>query len=112
MTKYLFLYRTESSNQTRNPSPDEMQAMMAQWAEWKTKFKDSIVDVGDGLKPGGRVYTAGEVTDGAFAEAKEVLGGYSMVQAVSYDAAVEVARTCPVTQMPGYSIEIRELAGY
>jgi hypothetical protein len=35
------------------------------------------------------------VTDGPFAESKEVLGGYFTINAASYDEAVTIARTCP-----------------
>ena len=52
------------------------------------------------------------VTDGPHIESKEVVGGFSVVQAESYDEAVEVARGCPITFVPGAEIEIREMAGF
>lgn len=94
------------------PSPEEMQAMFAQWDVWKNKFKNNVMDVGDGLKPGGRVWKAGKVSDGPFVETKEIMGGYSIIQASGYDEAAKVAAECPITLMPDYSIEIREMAGY
>lgn len=112
MTKYLFLYRTPEDQSDYQPSPDEIQAMFAQWNAWKAKFRTNVVDVGDGLKPGGRVWKNGAVSDGPFVEAKEVMGGYSIVQAATYDEAAMVARECPFTFTPGASIEIREMAGY
>lgn len=51
------------------------------------------------------------MSDGPFLEAKEILGGYSIIQAASYDRAVQIAKECPVV-LHGGSIEIRELAGY
>ncbi len=86
--------------------------MLAQWTAWKAQFKDEIVDVGDGLQPGGKVVRAKGMSDGPFVEAKELLGGYSLVQAASLDRAVEISKACPMMFMPGASIEIRELAGY
>lgn len=86
--------------------------MFAQWRAWKEKFKNQVVDVGDGLKHTGRVLKAGQVTDGPFPEAKEIVGGYSIVAAESYDHALEVAKECPITLMPGGSIEIREMMGF
>lgn len=110
--KFLFLYRTPTSDgPSTPPSPEEMQAMMSTWAAWKAQFKDQVVDMGDGLKPGGRQLASGLVTDGAFIESKEVIGGYSIVAAASYEEALTVARACPITHMPGARIEIRELAG-
>lgn len=111
MTKYLFLYRNPPAPD-RQPSPEEMQQMMAQWENWKTKFNAHVLDMGDGLAHGGRTLDANGVTDGPFAESKEIVGGYSIVKAESYDDALRVARACPITFMPGYSIEIRELMGY
>ncbi len=111
MTKYLFLYRNPPAPD-RQPSPEEMQAMFAQWATWKEKFKDHVVDMGDGLKHGGRLLRDGKVTDGPLSEAKEIIGGYSIVQAASYDDALKVARECPIVYMPDATIEIREMMGF
>jgi hypothetical protein len=111
MTKYLFLYRNPPSPDYQ-PSPEEMQQMFAQWATWKEKFKAHVVDVGDGLKHGGKLLSNGTVTDGPFSEAKEIIGGFSIIQAESYDQAVAVARECPIVYMPNSTIEIREMMGF
>jgi hypothetical protein len=44
-----------------------------------------------------RTNGAGEVTvtDGAFAETKEALGGFYLIEAEDLDAAIEIAKTCP-----------------
>lgn len=111
--KFLFIYRLPpSSGPETARSPEDVQAMMARWQGWKAKFATNVVDLGDGLKSGGRKLTSGVVTDGAFIEAKEVVAGFSIVAAQSYDEAVAVARECPITTMPGYVVEIRELAGH
>jgi hypothetical protein len=111
-TKFLYLYRNPAGAPMKAPSPEEMQAMFQQWAVWKEKFSTEIVDVGDGLKPGGAVYKAGVVTDGPFVEAKEVMGGFSIVQTASLARAIEIAKACPINAIPGASIEIREMAGF
>lgn len=111
--KFMFIYPDSLNEQrTHEPSPAELQEMFARWQAWKTKFKENIVDMGDALKPGGKVLAAGVVTDGPYPESKEVVGGYSIVSASSYEHAVEIARECPITRMPNARIEIRELAGY
>jgi hypothetical protein len=113
MNKYLFIYRIpESLSPARQRTPDELTAMYARWNAWKDQFKANIVDVGDGLKSTGKVLRNEAVTDGPHVEAKEVIGGYSMVQAESYEQALAVARPCPVSAMPGAYIEIREMAGF
>jgi hypothetical protein len=111
MTKYLFIYRNPPGPD-RQPSPEEMQQMFAQWNTWKEKWKTSVVSVGDGLKHGGRILKDGKVTDGPTVEAKEIIGGFSIIQAESYEQAVEVARECPIVHMPNSVIEIREMMGF
>jgi hypothetical protein len=109
MPKYLFVYRNEPM--TAPPSPEQMQAALAEWGVWIEKFMKSgnILDPGDGLKECGKVLRkAGTtVTDGPFVEAKEILGGYSVISADSYDAAVKIAKECPGACHG--SLEIREL---
>jgi len=110
--KYLFIYRgpVEDPN-AAPPGPDDMQKLLASWGAWIEKFAKVglITDPGDGLQPTGRVVRTGAVTDGPFVESKEVLGGYSIITADSYDAAVTVAKECPaILHGP---VEVRELAG-
>ena len=82
------------------------------------KYNDELIRAGillagDGLKPskfGKRIHFDGKqrsVTDGPFAEAKELVAGFWIWQVRSLDEAVEWARRCP-NPMPGPSdLEIR-----
>jgi hypothetical protein len=111
--KYLLIYRMSADAERADaPSPAQIEAMMAQWGVWKAKFGDAIVDMGDGLLATGATLSGGVVTDGAWIESKEVIGGYSIVQAADLDGAIAVSRECPITMAPGSRIEIRPLAGY
>jgi len=112
MSKFLLVYRTPASSEAQHPSADEMQAMLAQWQQWKTAFPTQIVDMGDGLLPTGRMIKGQLVTDGPTIESKELVSGYSIVEAADYDAAVVIAKACPVLYAPGASLEVRQLAGY
>jgi hypothetical protein len=109
--KYLLVYRTPLSVEQTPPSPAEMDAVLAQWHQWKSKFP-SIVDMGDGLLPTGKSIRGGVVSDGPTIESKELVSGYSIVGAADYEGALEVAKACPILFAPGASIEVRELAGY
>ena len=82
------------------------------------KYNESLQKAGvllalDGLHPpsmGARVSFAGgkpKLTDGPFAEAKEVLGGYWMIQVKSMDEAVAWASRCPGSE--NEVIEIRQV---
>jgi len=113
MPKYLFLQRSapraEGAKQEA-PSPAQMQAMFASFNAWKEKFKDNIVDMGGKLAPGGKLVTASGVTDGPMIEAKEIIGGYMIVVAETYERALEVARESPGVMMPGSTVEVREIS--
>jgi hypothetical protein len=86
-----------------------MQEMYAVFSAWKDKFKANIVDLGGKLKPGGKLVTTAGVTDGPFVEAKEIVGGFMIIAAESYEQAVEVTKESPGF-MPGVTLEIREIA--
>lgn len=107
--KYLFIQRSQPGKR-EPPSPAQMQEMLAVFTAWREKFKANIVDMGGKLAPGGKIVTASGVTDGPFVEAKEVVGGFMIVSAESFERALEVAREGPGMMMPGSSIEIREIA--
>lgn len=109
--KYMLIYRTPLAVEQNPPSPEEMNAILAQWHAWKAAFP-SILDMGDGLLPTGRTLKGDVVTDGPTVESKELVSGYSIVAAADYDAALVVARACPIMFAPGARIEVRELAGY
>ncbi len=110
--KYLFLHRSQpgpsAPSPDQKPSPEQMQAMMTKWNAWKEKFKDNIVDWGDKLKPGGKIVSGSNVTDGPFVEAKEIIGGFMIVTATSLEEAVVIAQEMPAG--PGARIEVREMA--
>jgi hypothetical protein len=92
------------------PDPDAVGAMM--------KYNESLQKAGillalDGLHPpsmGARVTFKGgkpKVTDGPFAEVKEVLGGYWIIDVRSKDEAVAWASRCPASE--NETIEVRQV---
>ena len=100
----------ESAKPGTMPDAEHVAAMM--------KYNESLQKAGvllalDGLRPpaeGARVTFAGgkpKVSDGPFAEAKEVLGGYWMIQVKSKEEAVEWALRCPAQD--GDTIEVRQV---
>ena len=70
-----------------------------------------LLDGGDALKPDGRLVNPDtSVTDGPFAESRELVSGYSMVEAENYESAVALAQGSPmITVHKGY-VEVRQLA--
>ena len=92
------------------PSPELVAEM--------TKYNDSLTKAGvllslDGLYPsqqGARIKFSGgkrTITDGPFTEAKELIGGYWMIQVKSKEEAVEWASRCPAED--GDTIEVRQV---
>ena len=110
--KFLCLYRFAAAGWPAKPSsPEQMQAQYAAWKAWMTKFEKELIP-GDGLLPAGAVVRGGNVTDGPFIEAKEVLASYGLIETDSLARAVEIVKACPIGMDPGASVEIRQLGGY
>jgi hypothetical protein len=92
------------------PDPKMVAAMMKYNEELE---KAGVLLSGEGLHPpsmGARVSFPGgkaKVTDGPFAEAKEVLGGYWMIRVKSREEAIEWAKRCPGSE--NETIEIRQV---
>lgn len=110
--KYLLLHKSTPGGGSKHemPSPAQMQEMYAAFNAWKEKYKANLVDLGGKLKPQGKTVSASSVTDGPLIEVKEIIGGYMIVTAESYEHAIEVAKACPgILAMPGSSVEIREI---
>ena len=111
MPKFMFVYRGGHEDMEQ-ASPEQMQQVMQMWMDWISEGVDAgwMLDGGDGLKPEGSVVNADlSVTDGPFAEAKELVGGYSMVEAPNLAGAVELAKTSPMPKSGG-TVEVREFA--
>jgi hypothetical protein len=89
-------------------SPEEIQAIIQKYGEWIQKMGGAGQKLRDGE---GRVVVRKDggisVTDGPYTESKEILGGYFLVEAPSYD---DVIRECQDAPHLDYgSIEIRQI---
>ena len=109
-SQYLLLFR--NSQEGPDPTPQEMEQIFGRWMSWmkgmgaKGVFAGAnrLQDTGKVLRgPGGE-----SLTDGPFAEAKEVVGGYVLISADNYAQAVDIAKGCPGLDM-GTVVEIREV---
>ena len=112
MAKFLFVYRSAKDSRDKM-TPEEMQQILQKWRTWIADGlqKGWMLDAGDALKREGRVVSARKVvSDGPFIEVKELVGGFSIVQADTLDAAAELAKGCPIF-LRGGSVEVRPLQG-
>ena len=104
------LFRNEKNESSQEPSAEQMQAAMKQWQTWikgiaadgKYSGTNRLLSEGKTVKPGNAI------TDGPYAEGKEVVGGYLVVKANSLDEAVEMAKSCP-NLIYGGNVEIRRV---
>jgi hypothetical protein len=108
MAKFLFVYRRDA-DAANQMTPEEMQQHMQKWHAWIAEGlqKGWMLDRGNGLTQEGRVVNAKKlVLDGPFVESKEIVGGFSIVQAETIEAAAELAKSCPALLTRG-SVEVR-----
>jgi hypothetical protein len=107
-----FVKATKSSEAGEMPS-DELLSAMAKFNE--EMVKAGVMLDGNGLQPsskGARVRFSGDkrtVIDGPFAETKELVAGYWILETKSLAEAVEWIRRCPNPHMEESEIEIRQL---
>ena len=109
MKDYLFAFRGGMDFKTA--TEEETQASRAKWKTWM----DSLSQQGK-LIGGRRLTDTGktvkgkkkEVSDGPYAESKEILGGYIVIRAKDLAEALEISKGCPILDYDG-SLELREL---
>lgn len=99
MAKYLLLYSGGGM-----PETEEAQAaVMKAWDDWFTSIGGAVADGGNPFTPA-RTRIA---PDGAVSDGTSTASGYSILEADSLDAAVGLAKGCPVLQ-GGASIDVFE----
>lgn len=107
MASFMLIFRGGDSP---GDSPEQMQRHMQKWFAWFDGLSKSGAYKGQGapLEPGGKVLrgTRKTVSDGPFAEAKDLVGGYAIVEAKDLEAAVEIASGCPTYEKDG-AVEVR-----
>ena len=92
-------------------SPSEMQSIVQEYFDWRDSLDrdGKLVSSNKLQEDGGKNLTREggsiRVTDGPYTEAKEVVGGYFLIEAADYDEAVAIARTCPHMTY-GHRIEV------
>ena len=106
MSEFVYLYRGAENGR----SPELAQQMMQKWMAWLKELaeKGHIKDQGQPLERTGRLVKGKSktVTDGPFAEAKDVVGGYTLIEAHDLDQAVELSKGCPILEVEG-GVEVR-----
>lgn len=92
-------------------SPEELQGRMGKWWAWGNKMKEAgILRGGEALHASAKRVVGPDrtVTDGPFAESKELIGGYYTVAANTIEEVIEIAQDYPDYDLDG-GVEIREV---
>ena len=110
MAEYVLLYRnTEAARRATMGSPEKAQQNMKKWRAWFDEMgrQGQLKNLGQPLEEAGKVVGAKKsITDGPYAETKDVVGGYSLIEARDLDEAARIASGCPIIENGG-SVEVR-----
>jgi hypothetical protein len=111
MAKFMYIFRGGGYATPGAASPTEIQQHLARWTAWT----NGLLAAGRlaGAQPLGYPATGKTmrgrdrvVTDGPYAESKDLVSGTVVVEAASLDEATELARECPIFEFDG-SVEVR-----
>jgi hypothetical protein len=109
--QYMLLFR--GHDWQKGLSPEEMQKIAGQWTAWFERLTaQGKVKAGAPLEKEGKTVSGKNgrvVSDGPFAESKEAVGGYFLVQVNTFDEAVAIAQECPGLPY-GVKVEVRPVA--
>ncbi|MBX2877670.1 MAG: hypothetical protein KTR30_36460 [Saprospiraceae bacterium] len=109
MSEFMMIFR-HTPNPEQQPTPEEIQESIKQWQDWiggiaaQGKFVST-----SRLGYEGKTLQANKVvTDGPYAEIKEIIGGNIIVKANSLEEALQMAEGCPVLAYGG-NVEVRNI---
>lgn len=94
MTKYVLLYTGGGMPETE----EEGVKVMAAWGAWMGSLGEALVDGGNPFSNAKNISPDGSVSDGSIGTPAT---GYSVIKADSHDAAVALAKGCPILQSGG-----------
>jgi hypothetical protein len=112
--KYVIMF-TSTPELDAAVAPEHAEQVYRRVYEWFGAHADKISDSGAELEPVTTATTVSHgggspvVADGPFSEAKEVIGGFSVLDVEDLDAAIAIVKTWPMLDLPGTSVEIRPM---
>lgn len=110
-SEYMLLFR--GTHWDKNLSPEELQNVMGQWTAWFDRLiEQGKIKSAHPLMDEGKIVTwkkGQTVADGPFAESKEAIGGYFLLQMSELHEALEIAKECPTLKY-GMAVEVRPVA--
>jgi len=111
-SEYMLLFR--GTHWDMSLSPEELQNVMSKWTAWFDRLVErGKIKSAHPLMEEGKIVTwkkGQTVADGPFAESKEAIGGYFLLQMTDLDEALDIAKECPALEY-GMTVEVRPVAG-
>ena len=110
MKDFMMLFHSEP-NPNMEPTPAEIEAEIKEWMDWIGGIgaQGKLKNPGEALGFEGKTMHAdGSITDGPYAEVKEIIGGFIIVSSDHIDEAMELAKGCPALSVGG-KVEVREI---
>jgi hypothetical protein len=110
----MFIFRGGGYSEPGSLSPAELQRHLDKWNTWT----NALLNAGRNAKgeplsypPAGKTIRGRDklVTDGPYAESKDLVSGTLVLEAATLDEAAELARGCPILELDG-SVEVRTVA--
>jgi len=106
MSEFVYLYRGGE----RSDSPAQAEKEMQKWVAWMEDLgkQGHLKDRGQPLDREGKVVRGKQkvVTDGPYTESKDLVGGYTLVEAKDLAQAAELSKGCPIFDNGGF-VEVR-----
>ncbi len=110
MNEFVLVFR--NSNPDAKQSPEQMQQVITSWMDWfgSIAAQGKLADNGNRLSvtEAKTVKADKVVTDGPYTEVKEFIQGYIIVKSPTIEAAIEIAKDCPIL-MVGGNVEVRKV---
>ena len=113
MSDFILLFRaTDAGRQAAMGTPERAQKSLQTWLNWiaNLEAKGHLKERGHPLEPTGKLVDGRNgrkvITDGPYAEAKDILLGFIIVQAKDIEEAAQLSLACPMVDGGG-SVEVR-----
>ncbi len=110
MKEFMMIFRN-AYQPAFKPSAEQLQANIKQWQDWMggVAAQGKFIETNRLSSDGSKILKANSViTDGPYAEVKEIVGGYLIVKAADINEAIKLAEGCPILAIGG-NVEVREV---
>jgi hypothetical protein len=109
MKQFMMIFRNRTDNSAENFSSEQMQTSLKEWQNWIADIASQGKYLGTNrLFPEGKMINKGTISDGSYGEGNVSVSGYLLIQANSFDEALDMAKLCP-NLVYGLNVEVRSV---